>query len=59
MATSKLLEVRMTEKEYEEVRDLAKRCDLDMSKFVRVLIRKAKKQLSETGELTISVGETV
>ena len=51
MTSVKLLEVRMTEREYEEVRDLAKSYDLDMSKLVRLLLRRAKKQGLETGEL--------
>jgi hypothetical protein len=51
MANVKLLQVRMTEAEYREFGELAKRHNLDMSKLTRLIIRKFKKQDLETGEL--------
>lgn len=51
MTATKLLQVRMTYKEFEELHALAKKYDLDVSKFVRMIIRKAKKQDLDVGEL--------
>ena len=51
MSKVKFLIVKMTEKEHEETRELAKQLDLDMSKLVRMLLRKAKKQNLGMGEL--------
>ena len=57
MAQTKLLQIRMTDKELEDTRQLAKRYDLDISKLVRMLIRKAKKQSREVNEFEISPRE--
>jgi hypothetical protein len=52
MTDSRVIHIRLANKEADAIRNLAVQNDLDMSKMVRLLIRNALNKSIEKGELT-------